>query len=399
MLLGFLAISILACAQAFDRTLKIPIPERSVSSPTQKLNREGVAQLKHGHREKAKHLFYRAYLIDPQDPFTLNNLGYISELEGDGVHALRYYDLAARSHTDALIDQSSAAELKGRPLDEAFRKVATANQQVSKINEQAIVLFQKGQTFEARNMLRSAVVEHPKDPFLLNNLGYAMESVGDLNEALRCYSAAASIHSTEKVVVTPSAKWRGRPISEVAAQNAEAISQQIARGEGVEATAARLNLRGVAALNDNQPLQARELFTQAYQLDKQNAFTLNNLGYIAELEGDRESAEFYYQAASSSPDLSSKVSYSTRQDAEGHKIGDLATSNQTDVDNTLKTMAASRRRSQKPVELIRRDQTAPEANPGNKEDSTPVPPVGIEAPAMPALPPPSSEPQTPQAPN
>ena len=101
---------------------------------------------------------------------------------------------------------------------------------------------------------------------------------------------------------------------------------------------------------------------------------MNNLGYIAELEGDRESAEFYYQAVSSSADLNSKVSYSTRQDAEGSKIRDLANANQSDVDATLKTMAAARRRSQKPVELIRRDQ---QSTLGITEESTPVPAVGI----------------------
>jgi hypothetical protein len=30
--------------------------------------------------EKAEAIFYKAYLYDPTDPFTLNNLGYISEL-------------------------------------------------------------------------------------------------------------------------------------------------------------------------------------------------------------------------------------------------------------------------------------------------------------------------------
>ena len=38
---------------------------------------------------------------------------------------------------------------------------------------------------------------------------------------------------------------------------------------------------------------------QAYQKDAQNAFTLNNLGYVSELAGDRESAEMYYEAARS----------------------------------------------------------------------------------------------------
>ena len=73
---------------SFAGDVKIPIPKRGVSTPTEKLNREGVAELKRGHRDKAKQLFYKAYLFDPQDPFTLNNLGYVAELEGDAERAL-----------------------------------------------------------------------------------------------------------------------------------------------------------------------------------------------------------------------------------------------------------------------------------------------------------------------
>lgn len=222
--------------------LKIPIPQRGISTPTQKLNREGVAELKHGHREKAKQLFYRAYLLDPQDPFTLNNLGYIAELEGDAGRALRYYALAWQVHTDAIIAESSDAALKGKSLDDVFQQVKNSDKEISKINEQAIVMLQAGRMFEARNLLRSAITRYPKDPFLLNNLGYVLETVGDLDGALRSYSAAASIHSTQPVIVTPRSKWRGRPISEVAAANAAAVSEQIARGEGIEAATARLNL-------------------------------------------------------------------------------------------------------------------------------------------------------------
>ena len=75
----------------------------------------------------------------------------------------------------------------------------------------------------------------------------------------------------------------------------------------------------MAALNDNNPSAAREFFLQAYQQDAQNAFTLNNLGYVAELAGDRESAEMYYEAARSGRDANAKVSYATRRDAEGQK--------------------------------------------------------------------------------
>jgi Flp pilus assembly protein TadD len=386
---GLLAMQLFAASSpGFAGDLKVSIPQRSISTPSQKLNREGVAELKHGHQKKAKQLFYRAYLLDPDDPFTLNNLGYVAELEGDADRALRYYALAARDRTDAVIDQSSEAALKGKPLDEAFRRVQDSDQELNKLNERAIVLLQQGQVFEARNLLQDALPRHPHDPFLLNNLGYALESVGDMEGALRCYSAAASLHSTERVVVTPRVKWRGRPISEVAAGNAAAVSEQIARGEGVEATTARLNLRGVAALNDNHPLVARDFFLQAYQRDAQNAFTLNNLGYVSELGGDRESAEMYYEAARSGKDANARVSYATRRDAEGEKIDKLADANQSDTEATLKAIQEEKRRAQRPIELKRRDGVSASGEQG----TTPVPPIAMGAPALPALPAPNSEP-------
>jgi Flp pilus assembly protein TadD len=384
---ALLAIQLAGPGQLFGRDLKVSLPKRTVSTPSQKLNRDGVAELKHGHQEKAKRLFYRAYLLDPDDPFTLNNLGYVAELEGDADRALRYYALAARDHTDAVIDQSSEAALKGKPLDEAFQQVQNSDQEISRINERAIVLLQQGQVFEARNLLQSALPRHPHDPFLLNNLGYALEAVGDIEGALRCYSAAASLHSTRRVVVTPRVKWRGRPISEVAATNAAAVSEQIARGEGVEATAARLNLRGVAALNDNHQSVARGFFLQAYHGDPQNAFTLNNLGYIAELAGDRESAEMYYEAARSGRDATARVSYATRRDAEGRKIDNLADVNQSDVEATLKATQAAKRRANRPIELKHRDPLSA----SSEQNATPVPSIGMRAPALPALPPPTPE--------
>ena len=366
--------------------LKIPLPRRGISTPTQKLNRDGVAELKRGHREKAKRLFYRAYLLDPEDPFTLNNLGYVAELEGDADRALRYYALAAKDHTDAVIDQSSEAALKGKSLDDVFRHVQDSDRETSKISEQAVVLLQEGRLFEARNLLRSYLPRHPQDPFLLNNLGYAMESLGDLEGALRYYSAAASVHSTKPIVLTPRLKWRGRPISETAAANAAAINEQISHGEDAAAATARLNLRGVAALNDNDPIAARKFFLQAYQRDAHNAFTLNNLGYIAELEGDWESAQSLYEAARSAREANARVSYSTRRDAEGEKLNSLADDNQLDVEGTLKAMQETRRRAHQPIELLRRDTTS-----GVSEPAGPVPPVGIQGPPLPALPPPGSD--------
>lgn len=96
----------------------------------------------------------------------------------------------------------------------------------------------------------------------------------------------------------------------------------------------------------------------------------------------------YYEAARSGGDAKARVSYSTRRDAEGQKIDNLADNNQSDVEATLKAIQEAKRRAPSPIELKRRDGVA--AN--SEQDVTPVPAIGVQAPALPALPPPNSEP-------
>src|SRR6187402_287987 len=75
------------------QNLRITIPRRSQLTPVQRLNREGVEAVRKKQYEKAETFFYKAYLFDPADPFTLNNLGYVAELRGDLDHALKFYNL------------------------------------------------------------------------------------------------------------------------------------------------------------------------------------------------------------------------------------------------------------------------------------------------------------------
>src|SRR2546422_719643 len=83
------------------------------ATPVQKLNRDGVKELQKHRLERAEKLFYRAYLIDPEDPFTLNNLGYISELQGKVDRAQRYYELAAKeNNSETVIAEASARKLE-----------------------------------------------------------------------------------------------------------------------------------------------------------------------------------------------------------------------------------------------------------------------------------------------
>src|SRR5438270_1550281 len=105
-------------AQAGD--LKITIPRRSTLTPVQRLNREGVEAVRKHNYSKAEQLFYKAYLFDPDDAFTLNNLGYISELQGQIDRAQRFYALAGEQSSEAVIDRASARRVEGRLMKDAL---------------------------------------------------------------------------------------------------------------------------------------------------------------------------------------------------------------------------------------------------------------------------------------
>ena len=107
--------------------LRITLPRRTQLTPVQRLNREGVDAVKKHDYERAGVLFYRAYLYDPTDPFTLNNLGYVSELQGELDRARRFYDLALKQSSTADIDRSNAKGLEGKPMIMVASKMDVAN--------------------------------------------------------------------------------------------------------------------------------------------------------------------------------------------------------------------------------------------------------------------------------
>jgi tetratricopeptide (TPR) repeat protein len=126
--------------------LKLTFPRFSELTPVQRLNREGVTAIEKHQYEKAEALFYKAYLYDPADPFTLNNLGYISELQGDVDRSLRFYKLASDQGSHATIDRSNARQLEGKPMDYALKGLQDTPLQVNRMNVQAIQLLCGGCT-------------------------------------------------------------------------------------------------------------------------------------------------------------------------------------------------------------------------------------------------------------
>ena len=360
--------------------LRITLPKKSKPTPVQSLNRDGVKAVERHNYEKAKRLFYKAYLLDPDDPFTLNNLGYIAELEGDVDRAQRFYDLSQQMGSEALVDKSTTEAVIGKPVAKVAGNAAEGGMQVNRLNVAAIGLLQKDRAPEADVILNKALAIDPKNPFTLNNLGFAKEQEGDLEAALQYYSKAANTDSKEAVVVTVHQSWRGKPIREIAQGNADHVRDLIQKPGSQQDQVARLNLQGVSALNRNDRRTAREAFQQAYKLKKDDAFTLNNMGYLAEMDGDRETAQYYYGKAQAAERARAKVGVATRKEAEGQPLQQVAETSNESVDTRIQQALEQKRREGGPVVLrTRNGATVPEP----KEAKHPTPREGTDVVAIP----------------
>jgi Flp pilus assembly protein TadD len=341
----------------------ITFPMRSQMSLVQRLNREGVEAVKKHNYEKAESLFYKAYLYDPADPFTLNNLGYISELEGQLDRAHKFYALAAEQGCDADIDLSNAKRLEGRPMKSALVDLQDTSMRVNRMNVNAMQLLSQDRGFEAAALLRQTLPLDPQNPFTLNNLGVADEAIGDYQGALKYYNAAASARSQEPAEVTLDRASRGTPVSRLANESARRLEKRMRQSEMAQSGADMLTVHGVFAANQNDWVTARQDFLRAYSLDPRSAFSLNNLGYVAEKDGDLETAEFFYQRARKADNSEARIGFATQSSAQGKKLSFVAQDSNLKVDSALDEYSRERRREGGPIELTPRDNapaTAPQ---------------------------------------
>jgi Flp pilus assembly protein TadD len=354
-----LSLALIAAAELIPATvqagdLKINIPKRSKLTPVQRLNRDGVEAVKRHKYKKAEELFYKAYLFDPDDAFTLNNLGYIAELQGQVDRAQQFYSLAAEQPSDAVVDLSSKSQFHGQPMRAAL-DIENAPLQVNHANVESVRLLQQGRAPEADLLLQQVLKTDPKNVFTLNNLGVAKELEGEQQEALRYFDDAAMAGSAATAVVTANPSWRGRQVSLMAEQNAKALREHMSHEQDIPAQVAELNLRGVSAVNRNDLRTADADFRKAYSLDPGNAFTLNNIGYVAELEGDRETAEFFYEQARQAGGANATVGVASSRAAEGRKLFAVSEDNNARVQTKVAAEQDVLRAEQAPVALRRRD--------------------------------------------
>ena len=371
----------LAFQPALAKDLRINFPKRSDATPVQKLNQQGVKEIQRHNLRKAEKLFYRAYLLDPDDPFTLNNLGYISELQGKVERAERYYQLAAKeNNSETVIARASDRNLEGRQLSEVTNAYGSLELRINRGNIQAMSFLQQGRNQEAEDVLRETLKLDPRNPFTLNNLGFALEGQGNLEAALQYYNQASITHSSEPVVVAIDPRWRGTSISDIAFRNEQAVRARLTSEQSAQDRAARLNVEGVSAINHNQMSKATDYFRRAYQLDPQSAFSLNNMGYVAEAQGDQETANEFYDLAQRGQDAAVPVSAASHHEMVGAAVGSVAGTNAQGTEANLEAEAEAKRRSHAPIILRRRDNTPvtvphPDTPPQSGQPEVPRPPV------------------------
>jgi Flp pilus assembly protein TadD len=376
--LRLLAAIVVITGSAFQpgwgKDIRITLPKHSELTPVQRLNREGVEAVRKHQYEKAEAMFYKAYLYDAADPFTLNNLGYVSELQGKLDRAQKFYAMASEQGSTARIDLSNAKDLEGKPLTFALSDLKDAPMRVNRMNVEAIQLLAQDRNFEAVVLLRQALTLQPQNPFTLNNLGVAEEATGDLSAALQQYDAAANLHSTEPVVVTLNRSTRGKRISQVAAVSARQLRMRMQNQADTELQASMLTLHGVFAANQNDWSAAKQDFLKAYSLNPHSAFSLNNLGYVAEKDGDLETAQFYYSKARGADDANARIGLATEGSAEGENLDTVASASHQKVDDEIDAYRQAAREQTGPIELIRRGNHPAEPSTAPHKSSTPAAP-------------------------
>jgi Flp pilus assembly protein TadD len=219
--------------------------------------------------------------------------------------------------------------------------------QINHANVEAVRLLSQGRAPEADLLLQQTLKKDPQNVFTLNNMGVAKEMEGEAQEALKYYDEAAGTHSDATAVVTIDRVWRGKPIYE--------MRKRLSSVNDINEQVAELNLRGVSAVNRNDLRTADADFRKAYSLNPNDAFTLNNIGYAAEMAGDRETAQFFYDHAREAGGANATVGVASRRAQEGKKLFAVAADSDTKVGTKVAQERDALRRQRAPVVLRHRD--------------------------------------------
>src|SRR5258708_40243598 len=95
-------------------------------------------------------------------------------------------------------------------------------------------------------------------------------------------------------------------------------------------------------------------------MDANIVLRLNNIGILSEIQGDRETVQFFYDRAQALGGANTRVGLATRRSAEGMSLSQVAADNQAKVDAKVSQERAALRRQREPILLRRRDNSVVE---------------------------------------
>lgn len=153
--------------------------------------------------------------------------------------------------------------------------------------------------------------------------------------------------------------------------------------------ATMLTYRGVSAINRNDWSAAKQDFLEAYSLHPDSAFSLNNVGYVAEKRGDLETAQFFYSKARKADNANARVGLATDRSAQGKPLLAIAKQSDLKVDIQLDQLSEAARRQTGPVQLLHRDNTPVVPGPAPGQLSSPEQSLPNQSLTQPSSTPPS----------
>src|SRR5215831_13600363 len=125
-------------------------------------NVEAVRLLQQGRAPEADLLLQDVLKTDPNNVFTLNNMGVAKEMEGEKQEALRYFDEASRAGSDATAVVTTNPGWRGRQVSQMAQQNAKALREhlahEQDVGEQVAELNLRGVSAVNRNDLRTANV-------------------------------------------------------------------------------------------------------------------------------------------------------------------------------------------------------------------------------------------------
>jgi Tfp pilus assembly protein PilF len=98
---------------------------------TQRLLGQAVDSLKQGDTARYKEIVQKAYADDPNDPFVINNMGLVAEMDGNTHQAKEYYWLAWQRADSLTVLTTNDGQYQGKLLKDValgnFERIKSNN--------------------------------------------------------------------------------------------------------------------------------------------------------------------------------------------------------------------------------------------------------------------------------